>query len=431
MTSSLPDSASLPTNDAGTPARAASEPVLYPVTAEVERDLAVVKRGCDELLVEADMLRKLARSRATGVPLRIKLGLDPTAPDIHLGHTVVLNKLRQLQDLGHTVIFLIGDFTSMIGDPSGRNATRPPLTPEQIAINAETYYAQASLVLDPARTEVRYNSEWCDPLGARGMIQLASRYTVARMLERDDFTKRYRGGIPISVHEFLYPLMQGYDSVALKSDVELGGTDQKFNLLVGRELQKEYGQEPQCVLTMPLLVGLDGVEKMSKSKHNYIGISEAPGDMFGKLMSISDDLMWKYFELLSFRSLEDIAGLRAETEAGRNPRDIKVMLAQEIVTRFHSTQAAEQALADFDARSKGAIPDDIPEHTLPGAPLGILAVLRSAGLCASGAEAQRNIEQGGVRVEGAKVEDKSLKLDVGTYVIQVGKRKFARVTVTG
>jgi tyrosyl-tRNA synthetase len=402
---------------------------VYPVTAEVERDLAVVKRGCDELLVEADMVRKLARSRATGVPLRIKLGLDPTAPDIHLGHTVVLNKLRQLQDLGHTVIFLIGDFTSMIGDPSGRNATRPPLTPEQIAINAETYYAQASLVLDPARTEVRYNSEWCDPLGARGMIQLASRYTVARMLERDDFTKRYRGGVPISVHEFLYPLMQGYDSVALKSDVELGGTDQKFNLLVGRELQKEYGQEPQCVLTMPLLVGLDGVEKMSKSKQNYIGISEAPGDMFGKLMSISDDLMWRYFELLSFRSLEDIAGLKSETDAGRNPRDVKVMLAQEIVTRFHSAQAADQALADFDARSKGAIPDDIPEHTLPGAPLGILSVLRSAGLCASGAEAQRNIEQGGVKVEGAKVEDKSMKLDAGTYVVQVGKRKFARVTI--
>jgi tyrosyl-tRNA synthetase len=408
--------------------RAGSEPA-YPVTAEVERDLAVVKRGCDELLVEADMVRKLARSRATGVPLRIKLGLDPTAPDIHLGHTVVLNKLRQLQDLGHTVIFLIGDFTSMIGDPSGRNATRPPLTAEQIALNAKTYYAQASLVLDPARTEVRYNSEWCDPLGARGMIQLASRYTVARMLERDDFTKRYRGGIPISVHEFLYPLMQGYDSVALKSDVELGGTDQKFNLLVGRELQKEYGQEPQCVLTMPLLVGLDGVEKMSKSKHNYIGISEAPGDMFGKLMSISDVLMWRYFELLSFRSLEDIAALKAEADAGRNPRDMKVMLAQEIVTRFHSAQAAEQALADFDARSKGAVPDDIPEHTLTGAPLGLLSVLRSAGLCASGAEAQRNIEQGGVRVDGAKVEDKSLKLEAGIYVIQVGKRKFARITV--
>ena len=402
---------------------------MYPVTAEVERDLAVVKRGCDELLVEADMVRKLARSRATGVPLRIKLGLDPTAPDIHLGHTVVLNKLRQLQDLGHTVIFLIGDFTSMIGDPSGRNATRPPLTAEQIAVNAETYYAQASLVLDPSRTEVRYNSEWCDPLGARGMIQLASRYTVARMLERDDFTKRYRGGVPISVHEFLYPLMQGYDSVALKSDVELGGTDQKFNLLVGRELQKEYGQEPQCVLTMPLLVGLDGVEKMSKSKHNYIGISEAPGDMFGKLMSISDDLMWRYFELLSFRSLDDIAGLKAETDAGRNPRDVKVMLAQEIVARFHSQQAAEQALADFDARSKGAIPDDIPAVTLAGAPVGILAVLRGAALCASGSEAQRNIEQGGVKVDGAKVEDKGLKLDAGTYVIQVGKRKFARVTI--
>jgi tyrosyl-tRNA synthetase len=402
------------------------------IPAEVEQDLRVVKRGCDELLVESEFARKLARSRATGTPLRIKLGLDPTAPDIHLGHTVVLNKLRQMQDLGHTVIFLIGDFTSMIGDPSGRNTTRPPLTREQIEANAKTYYAQASLVLDPARTEVRYNSEWSDPLGARGMIQLASRYTVARMMEREDFTRRFKGGIPISVHEFLYPLMQGYDSVALKSDLELGGTDQKFNLLVGRELQKEYGQEQQCILTMPLLEGTDGVDKMSKSKGNYIGISEAPDSMFGKLMSISDTLMWRYYELLSFRSLEAIAALRAEIEGGRNPRDAKVALAQEIVARFHSAQAAQQALATFEARFRdGALPEDMPEVNVAGAPLGILKVMREAGLASSGAEAQRNVEQGGVRVNGDRVEDKSLQLSAGVYVIQVGKRKFARVTVAG
>jgi len=407
-------------------------PSPAPITPEVEAALRTVKRGCDELLVESEFAQKLAASQATGVPLRIKLGLDPTAPDIHLGHTVVLNKMRQLQDLGHTVIFLIGDFTSMIGDPSGRNATRPPLTREQIETNARTYYAQASMVLDPARTEIRYNSEWSDPLGARGMIQLASRYTVARMMEREDFTKRFRGGIPISVHEFLYPLMQGYDSVALKSDLELGGTDQKFNLLVGRELQKEYGQAPQCILTMPLLEGTDGVEKMSKSKGNYIGISEAPGSMFGKLMSISDTLMWRYFELLSFRSLEEIAALRGEIEGGRNPRDAKVMLAQEIVARFHGEAAARDALAGFEARFRdGAIPEDMPEVGLGPAPLGILKVLREAGLAASGAEAQRNVEQGGVRVDGARVEDKSLQLSAGTYVLQVGKRKFARVTLTG
>jgi tyrosyl-tRNA synthetase len=402
----------------------------YAITPEVESNLRVALRGCDELLVQAEFAQKLARSHATGVPLRVKLGLDPTAPDIHLGHTVVLNNMRQLQDLGHTVIFLIGDFTSMIGDPSGRNSTRPPLTREQIEENAKTYYAQASMVLDPARTEIRYNSEWCDPLGARGMIQLASRYTVARMMERDDFTKRFKGGIPISVHEFLYPLMQGYDSVALKSDLELGGTDQKFNLLVGRELQKEYGQEPQCILTMPLLEGTDGVEKMSKSKNNYIGIGEAPDSMFGKLMSVSDTLMWRYYELLSFRSLEDIAALRAETDAGRNPRDAKVMLAQEIITRFHSKQAAETALANFEARFRdGAIPDDMPEITVQGAPVGILKLLREASLVASGAEAQRNIEQGGVRIDGNKIEDKALQLSAGTYVLQVGKRKFARVTL--
>ena len=404
----------------------------YMITQDTEAQLRVALRGCDELLVQAEFAQKLARSQATGTPLRIKLGLDPTAPDIHLGHTVVLNKMRQLQDLGHTVIFLIGDFTSMIGDPSGRNTTRPPLTREQIAENAKTYYAQASLVLDPAKTEIRYNSEWCDPLGARGIIQLASRYTVARMMERDDFTKRFKGGVPISVHEFLYPLMQGYDSVALKSDLELGGTDQKFNLLVGRELQKEYGQEPQCILTMPLLEGTDGVEKMSKSKNNYIGIGEAPDSMFGKLMSISDTLMWRYFELLSFDSLEDIAALRAEIEAGRNPRDAKVQLAQEIITRFHSKQAAHDALANFEARFRdGAVPENMPELTLSGAPLGVLKVLREAGLVASGAEAQRNIEQGGVKIDSVKIEDKGLTLPAGTYVIQVGKRKFARVTLVG
>ncbi len=405
-------------------------PSKYAITPEVEANLRIVERGCDELLVKTEFAQKMARSQATGVPLRVKLGLDPTAPDIHLGHTVVLNKMRQLQNLGHTVIFLIGDFTSMIGDPSGRNSTRPPLTREQIEENARTYYAQASLVLDPARTEIRYNSEWCDPLGARGMIQLASRYTVARMMERDDFTKRFKAGVPISVHEFLYPLMQGYDSVALKSDLELGGTDQKFNLLVGRELQKEYGQEPQCILTMPLLEGTDGVEKMSKSKNNYIGIGEAPESIFGKIMSISDTMMWKYFDLLSFRSIEEVAALRAEIEAGRNPRDAKVMLGQEIVARFHSQSAAESALAAFEARFRdGAIPENMPEVTVAGAPVGILKLLREAGLVASGAEAQRNVEQGGVRIDGNRVEDKGLQVVPGTYVIQVGKRKFARVTV--
>ncbi len=401
------------------------------LSPDVLADLAIVKRGCDELLVESEFARKLARSRSTGQPLRIKLGLDPTAPDIHLGHTVVLNKMRQLQDLGHTVIFLIGDFTSTIGDPSGRNSTRPPLTPEQVVANAKTYYDQAALVLDPERTEVRYNSEWCDKLGSRGMIQLASRYTVARMMERDDFTKRFKSNQPISVHEFLYPLLQGYDSVQLKADLELGGTDQKFNLLVGRELQKEYGQEQQCILTMPLLVGLDGVEKMSKSKGNYIGISETPDSMFGKLMSISDTLMWRYFELLSFRSLEDIAGLQHQIEQGRNPRDVKVELAQEIVTRFHSAKDAEQALENFEARfRRGEMPEDMPEVTVSGQ-LNLLKVLREAGLVASGSEAQRNVEQGGVRIDGERVDDKGLQLEPGSYVLQVGKRKFARVTLTG
>ncbi|AKC69581.1 tyrosine--tRNA ligase [Pandoraea oxalativorans] len=401
----------------------------YPVTDAARAALAVAKRGCDELLVEEEFLQKLARSEATGKPLRIKLGLDPTAPDIHIGHTVVLNKMRQLQDLGHTVIFLIGDFTSLIGDPSGRNSTRPPLTREQIETNAKTYFEQAALVLDREKTEIRYNSEWSMKLGADGMIKLASRYTMARMLEREDFTKRFQGGVPIAIHEFLYPLMQGYDSVALESDLELGGTDQKFNLLVGRELQKQYGQEPQCILTMPLLEGLDGVEKMSKSKNNYIGISEKPSDMFGKLMSISDTLMWRYYELLSFRTLEEIAQLRREVDGGRNPRDIKVLLAQEIVARFHSQAAAERALEEFNARAKGAVPDDIPEVSLDGAPLGIAQLLKQAALVPSTSEANRNIEQGGVRIDGEVVSDKGAKIDAGTYVVQVGKRRFARVTL--
>ena len=402
----------------------------FPVTERVLAAFRATQRGCDELLPEADWLNKLARAEATGTPLRIKLGLDPTAPDLHLGHTVVLNKLRQLQDLGHTVIFLIGDFTSTIGDPSGRNATRPPLTREQIEDNAKTYFQQATLVLDAGKTEVRYNSEWSDPLGARGLIQLASRYTVARMMERDDFTKRYKAGTPISVHEFLYPLMQGYDSVALKSDLELGGTDQKFNLLVGRALQSEYGQEPQCILTMPLLEGLDGVEKMSKSKGNFIGISEAPNGMFAKLLSISDTLMWRYFTLLSFRSEEEIAVLKAEVEGGRNPKDAKVMLAKEITARFHSAAAADAAENDFNLRARGGVPDVIPELAIAGAPLGIGALLREALLAPSSSEALRLVDGGGVKVDGNVVSDRGLKLGAGTYVLQVGKRKFARVTLS-
>jgi tyrosyl-tRNA synthetase len=409
--------------------KASTAAALLPLSDQVQHALAVTKRGVEELLIETEFAQKLARSEQSGQPLRIKLGLDPTAADLHLGHTVVLNKMRQLQDLGHNVIFLIGDFTSMIGDPSGRNATRPPLTREQIEVNAQTYFAQASLVLDPARTEIRYNSEWCDPLGSRGMIQLASRYTVARMMERDDFTKRYKEGTPISVHEFLYPLMQGYDSVALKSDLELGGTDQKFNLLVGRELQKDFGQEPQCILTMPLLEGLDGVDKMSKSKNNYIGITEPANTMFAKVMSISDVMMWKYYELLSFRSISDIAGFKAEVAAGKNPRDIKVALGQEIVARFHSQQAAEEALADFVNRSKGGIPDDVAEVSLSGAPLGIGQLLKQANLCASTSEALRMVEQGGVRIDGTVISDKGLKVEAGVFVVQVGKRKFARVTL--
>jgi len=400
-----------------------------PLSDSVQSALAIIKRGAEELLIESEFAQKLAVAERTATPLRIKLGLDPTAPDLHLGHTVVLNKMRQIQDLGHTVIFLIGDFTSMIGDPSGRNITRPPLTREEIEMNAKTYFAQASLLLDPSRTEIRYNSEWCDPLGARGMIQLSARYTVARILEREDFTKRFKAGTPISVHELLYPLMQGYDSVALKSDLEIGGTDQKFNLLVGRELQKDYGQSPQCILTMPLLEGLDGVEKMSKSKGNYIGITEPANTMFAKVMSISDVMMWRYYELLSFRSLADITTFKQEVADGRNPRDIKVLLAQEIVERFHNRAAAEEAVLDFDRRARGGIPDVVPEISLSGAPLGIGQLLKLANLCASSSEALRMVEQGGVRIDGETVSDKGLKVEAGTFVLQVGKRKFARVTL--
>jgi tyrosyl-tRNA synthetase len=404
-------------------------PASAPVSDAVRQALAVTERGCEELIPQADWLRKLVRSEQTGQPLRIKLGLDPTAPDIHLGHTVVLNKLRQLQDLGHQVIFLIGDFTSLIGDPSGRNATRPPLTPEQIKANAQTYYRQASLVLDPSKTEIRYNSEWSLPLGAMGMIQLASRYTVARMMERNDFHDRFKAGNPISVHEFLYPLMQGYDSVALKADLELGGTDQKFNLLMGRHLQAEYGQEPQCILTMPLLEGLDGVDKMSKSKNNYIGIAEDANSMFAKVLSISDDLMWRWYTLLSFESMAQIEVLKNQVAAGRNPKEAKVMLAKEITARFHSAAAAEAAEQDFVRRSQGGVPEQIEHKSLSGAPLGIAAVLKSTGLAASSSEANRLIDGAGVRVDSSVVSDKTLKLSAGTYVVQVGKRKFVRVTL--
>ncbi len=392
--------------------------------------MEVVKRGCDELLVEEELKQKLTRGR----PLRVKAGFDPTAPDLHLGHTVLLNKMRQFQELGHHVMFLIGDFTGLIGDPTGRNITRPPLTPEQIAANAETYKAQVFKILDPGRTEVMFNSEWGNQLGAAGVIKLAATYTVARMLERDDFAKRYAEQKPIAVHELLYPLMQGYDSVAMQADVELGGTDQKFNLLVGRELQKHYGQEPQCILTMPLLEGLDGVNKMSKSMGNYIGIAESPEQIFGKLMSISDELMWRYLELLSFRPLAEIRTWKDEVQAGRNPRDIKVLLAEEIVERFHNRAAAERALLDFEARFRqGALPEEMAEVKLvtgiEGMP--IPQVLKQAGLAASTSEAMRAIEQGGVRLNGEKVSDKTLRLLPGTTaVLQVGKRKFARVVLT-
>ena len=403
------------------------------MTDSVRQALAVTLRGCEELIPQDDWVKKLVRAEASGKPLRIKFGMDPTAPDLHLGHTVVLNKMRQLQDLGHTVIPLIGDFTTTIGDPSGRNSTRPPLTRDEIEANAKTYFEQIKLVLDMDSAEVRYNSEWSDPLGARGMIQLAAKYTVARMMERNDFHDRFKAGQSISVHEFLYPLMQGYDSVALKSDLELGGTDQKFNLLMGRTLQAEYGQEPQCILTMPLLEGLDGVEKMSKSKNNYIGISEDANTMFAKVLSISDVLMWRWYMLLSFKSEADIAALKAEVAAGRNPKDAKVALAKEITARFHNAAAADAAEQDFINRSKGGIPDEITEICLPlgegGAAVGIGALLKTAGLAASSGEGNRLIDGGGVRIDANTVSDKGLKLGAGTYVLQVGKRKFARVTL--
>lgn len=404
----------------------------YPVTAQVKEALETIKRGVDTLLVESDFEQKLARSMATGTPLRCKLGLDPTAPDIHIGHTVVLNKLRQLQDLGHQVIFLIGDFTAAIGDPSGRNVTRPPLSREQIEVNAKTYLDQASLILDREKTEIRYNSEWCDKMSATDMIRLASRYTLARLLERDDFAKRYAENAPIAMHELLYPLMQGYDSVALKADLELGGSDQRFNLLVGRELQRQYDQEPQCILTMPLLVGLDGVNKMSKSKHNYIGITDAANDMFGKVMSVSDSLMWDWYDLLSLRSNAELAQLKKECSEGRNPRDAKVMLAKEIVTRFHDEAAADAAEAEFNNRFRaGEMPSDIQEISVAAqdGEIGIGKMIKEAGLCASVGEANRNIDQGGVRLDGERVADRGLKVAAGTYVLQVGKRKWAKVTV--
>ena len=397
------------------------------LSPRVQEALEITLKGAEELLPREQWIKKLQASEQSGRPLRIKLGLDPTSPDIHIGHTVVLNKMRQLQDLGHQVIFLIGDFTTMIGDPSGRNNTRPALSKEQIQENAKTYYKQASLVLDPERTEIRYNSEWSDPLGARGMIELAAKYTVARMMERDDFTKRYKAGQSISVHEFLYPLMQGYDSVALKSDLELGGTDQKFNLLMGRHLQQEYAQEPQCILTMPLLVGLDGVDKMSKSKNNYIGITEDANTMYAKVLSISDDLMWTWYPLLSFKSTKEIEASRLEVQNGLNPKVVKVALAKEITARFHGHAAAEAAEADFALRSKGGVPDDVPELQLSGAPMGIGALLKAAQLVPSVGEANRLIDGAGVKVDGASVSDRALKLNSGTYLLQVGKRRFAKV----
>lgn len=412
---------------------ARTEEKKYEVTPEIKEAMVTIARGTDTLLIESELEQKLARAKATGTKLRCKLGLDPTAPDIHVGHTVVLNKLRQLQDLGHTVIFLIGDFTAAIGDPTGRNTTRPPLSPEQIKVNAETYLEQAAHVIDIEKAEVRWNSEWCNQLGATGLIQLASRYTVARLLERDDFAKRFSEQLPIAVHELIYPLMQGYDSVALHADMELGGSDQRFNLLVGRELQRQYGQEPQCILTMPLLVGLDGVNKMSKSKHNYIGITESADEMFGKVMSISDTLMWDWYNLLSLKSNAAIAELKSECENGRNPRDAKVLLAKEIVARFHDDKAADAAEAEFNNRFRaGAVPSDIPEVNVaaPDGEIGIARLIKEAGLCPSTGEANRNIDQGGVRLEGERISDRGLKVKPGTYTLQVGKRRWAKVTVS-
>lgn len=414
--------------------QAAEAQKQFPVTDDIREAMALIARGTDTFLIQSEFEQKLACSKATGEPLRCKLGLDPTAPDIHIGHTVVLNKLRQLQDLGHTVIFLVGDFTAAIGDPSGRNTTRPPLTREQIEANAQTYLNQAGMVLDLDKTEVRYNSEWSNALGATGLIQLASRYTLARLLERDDFAKRFKEELPIAMHELLYPLMQGYDSVALKADLELGGSDQRFNLLVGRELQRQYGQEPQCILTMPLLVGLDGVQKMSKSKKNYIGITDPANDMFGKVMSITDDLMWNWYDLLSLRSNAEIAQLKKECAEGRNPRDAKVLLAREIIERFHDKAAADAAEAEFNARfQKGAVPNDIKDVTVaaPTGEIGIMQLIKAAGLAPSNAEAGRNIDQGGVRIDGESVRDRTLKIQAGAeFVLQVGKRRWARVKVT-
>ena len=395
---------------------------------DINQQLATIKRGADELLIEAELVEKLKK----GVPLRIKAGFDPTAPDLHLGHTVLINKLRQFQELGHQVLFLIGDFTGMIGDPTGKSTTRPPLTAEQVTENAKSYATQVFKILKPEQTEVVFNSKWLNELGAAGMLKLAASHTVARMLERDDFSKRYKSNQPIAIHEFLYPLLQGYDSVALKADVELGGTDQKFNLLMGRELQKQAGESQQCVLTMPLLEGLDGVSKMSKSLGNYIGIAEAPEVIFAKIMSISDDLMWRYIELLSFESLATIAKWKADIAAGNNPRDIKVGFAQEIVTRFHSMAHAEKALTDFQTRSKGGIPDDVPEVTvtIEEETIGIAQLLKLAGLVVSTSEAFRVIEQGGIKLDGDKITDKGLILNKGVSVVaQVGKRKFANVTI--
>lgn len=395
---------------------------------DIDQQLAVIKRGADELLIEAELVEKLKK----GIPLRIKAGFDPTAPDLHLGHTVLINKLRQFQELGHQVLFLIGDFTGMIGDPTGKSATRPPLTAQQVQENAKSYTAQVFKILKPEQTEVVFNSKWLTELGAAGMLKLAASHTVARMLERDDFSKRYKGNQPIAIHEFLYPLLQGYDSVALKADVELGGTDQKFNLLMGRELQKQAGQSQQCVLTMPLLEGLDGVNKMSKSLGNYIGIAEAPEVIFAKIMSISDELMWRYIELLSFESLEVIAQWKTDVAAGGNPRDTKVRFAQEIVTRFHSQGDAEKALADFQTRSKGGIPDEVPEVTvtIDAAQIGIAQLLKLARLVTSTSEAFRAIEQGGIKLDGEKVSDKAHTLNKGSKVVaQVGKRKFAKINI--
>ncbi|OIQ25226.1 tyrosine--tRNA ligase [uncultured Vibrio sp.] len=393
--------------------------------ASIEAALAEIKRGVDELIPEEELIAKLKENR----PLRIKLGADPTAPDIHLGHTVILNKLRAFQELGHDVTFLIGDFTGMVGDPTGKNTTRPPLTREDVLRNAETYKEQVFKILDPAKTKIQFNSEWLSDLGAEGMIRLASNSTVARMLERDDFKKRYAGGQPIAIHEFMYPLLQGYDSVAMETDVELGGTDQKFNLLMGRELQKSHGQKPQVVLTMPLLVGLDGEKKMSKSAHNYIGVSDAPSEMFGKIMSISDVLMWSYYELLSFRPLEEIAQFKADVEAGKNPRDVKVLLAKEIIARFHSEADADAAEQEFVNRfAKNQIPDEMPEFTFD-AGLPVSNLLKEAGLCTSTSEAMRMVKQGAAKIEGEKVADAKFTPEAGTYVFQVGKRKFARITI--